>query len=167
MTDGDAPGSHVMYQDFLVTAGTTSLSFQLFIGNRADRFATPATLDFATPVLNQQARVDIMIIAADPFSLAVGDILQNVYQTQVGDALISGYTTITLDVSALLAAYVGSTLRLRFAETDNVGPFQMGIDDVRFEGGGGTVPEPASTLLLGAGMVALLARRRGRQRARA
>ena len=62
------------------------------------------------------------------------------YQTRPGDPLISGYNTITRDISALLGSQVGQTLRLRFAETDNVFTFQMGVDDVRFG-----VPEPAST----------------------
>src|SRR5262245_36153965 len=60
MTDAFGPGSHVLYQDFIVAGTGAFLSFNLFIGNRADRFATPATLDFSTPSLNQQARVDIL-----------------------------------------------------------------------------------------------------------
>src|SRR5215472_7477796 len=53
MTDAAGPGSHVLYQDFTATAGSAALSFALFIGNRADRFATPnpASLDFSTPAL--------------------------------------------------------------------------------------------------------------------
>ena len=45
MSDGAAPGAHVLYQDFVATPGSQTLSFDLFIGNRADRFATPASLD--------------------------------------------------------------------------------------------------------------------------
>src|SRR5215470_12306228 len=60
MTDAAGPGSHVLYQDFVVPAESASLSFSLFIGNRADRFVTPSTLDFSTPALNQQVRVDIL-----------------------------------------------------------------------------------------------------------
>src|SRR5215471_5978250 len=75
MTDAQGPGSHVLYQDFTATAGSAALSFALFIGNRADRFVTPATLDFSTPALNQQARVDIVRAAADPFSVAGADVL--------------------------------------------------------------------------------------------
>jgi hypothetical protein len=154
MTDAQAPGSHVLYQDFLATADAAALSFALFIGNRASQFATPApaSLDFSTPALNQQARVDILKNTADPFSVAATDVLLNLYQTKVGDPLISGYNTITTDVSALLAAHAGETLRLRFAETDNVFTFQMGIDNVRI----GPIPEPASILLLGAALAVLV-----------
>src|SRR5437868_1553744 len=59
MTDAQGPGSHVLYQDFVATADAARLSFALFIGNRATDFFTPASLDFSTPTLNQQARVDI------------------------------------------------------------------------------------------------------------
>ena len=89
----------------------------------------------------------------DSFSVAVADVLQNLYQTNPGDTLVSGYGTLTFDVSALFAAHAGETLRLRFAETDNVNFFQLGVDDVRID----VVPEPASTLLFGAALAALLA----------
>src|SRR6266446_7085481 len=59
MTDAQGPGSHVLYQDLVATADAAALRFALFIGNRASLFATPASLDFSTPTLNQQARVDI------------------------------------------------------------------------------------------------------------
>jgi glucose/arabinose dehydrogenase len=161
MTDAQGPGSHVLYQDFVATADAAPLSFALFIGNRADRFAAPTmppSLDFSTPALNQQARVDILKSTADPFSVAAGDVLLNLYQTKVGDPLISGYNNITTDISALLAVHAGETLRLRFAETDNIFLLQLGVDNVRF----GPIPEPPSTLLLGAAL-ALLIGWRGRR----
>ena len=37
------------------------------------------------------------------------------------------------DIGALLAAYPGEVLRLRFAVTDNIAPFQLGVDNVRIE----------------------------------
>jgi len=51
-----------------------------------------------------------------------------------------------------LAAHAGETLRLRFAETDNIFTFQLGIDNVRI----GTVPEPPSTLLFAAALALLV-----------
>lgn len=170
MSDGFAPGSHVLYQDFVATADNAVLSFDLFIGNRAGSFATPASLDFAltnqagAQTLNQQARVDLLRAGADPFSVAAGDVLLTLYRSQVGDPLVgSGYRTITSDITAVLAANSGQSLRLRFAETDNVAQFQMGIDNVVIS----AVPEPASTLLLGSGLAGLLAwRASGRLRDR-
>jgi len=157
MTDALGPGSHVLYQDFFVPLGGAILNFDLFLGNRANAFFTPAngTLDFSTPALDQQARADIIRTSADPFSVAAADVFLNLYQTKPGDPLISGYNTITTDISALLASQVGQTLRLRFAETDNVFTFQMGVDNVGF-----AVPEPASALLFGAALAALVAARR-------
>jgi len=162
MTDALGPGSHVLYQDFFVPLGGAILNFDLFLGNRANAFFTPAngTLDFSTPALDQQARADIIRTSADPFSVAAADVFLNLYQTKPGDPLISGYNTITTDISALLASQVGQTLRLRFAETDNVFTFQMGVDNVRFGVPGVAVPEPASTLLFGAALAALVAARR-------
>jgi hypothetical protein len=155
MTDAQGPGSHVLYQDFVATADAAALRFALFIGNRATLFATPASLDFSTPTLNQQARVDILKNTADPFSVAATDVLLNLYQTKVGDPLISGYNTITTDISALLAAHAGETLRLRFTETDNVLTFQLGVDNVRID----PIPEPASMLLLSAALAVLVGHR--------
>ncbi|HZI51399.1 MAG TPA: PEP-CTERM sorting domain-containing protein [Terriglobia bacterium] len=159
MTDAAGPGSHVLYQDFLVPNEGAVLTFSLFIGNRADRFVTPTTLDFSTPALNQRARVDILRGGTDPFSVAAGDIVLVLYQTQVGNPLVSGYNNFNFDLTALFGANVGQTLRLRFAETDNLAPFQFGVDNVSLETTS-AVPEPHSIPLLATGLLALLAIRR-------
>jgi len=171
MTDAQGGGSHVLYQDFVVPTGdnTGALSFSLFVGNRADRFATPATLDWTTPALNQQARVDILRSGADPFSVAPADLLQNVFQTRVGDPLVSGYTNFNVDVSTALRAQLGQSFRLRFAEVDNVNAFQFGVDNVSLLT---SVPEPAGAVMLGTGLLGTglfgwLARRRKRRAATA
>ena len=152
MTDGLGPGSHVLYQDFVVpmTLSVAQLRFDLYINNHANAFFSPNTLDFATPTLNQQFRVDILTSASDPFSVTVGDVLFNVYQTQPGNPLVSGYVTITADLTALLATHPGETLRLRFAEADNVQVLNIGLDNVSL-----AVPEPASAGLLLAGLILL------------
>jgi hypothetical protein len=161
MTDAAGPGSHVLYQDFVVPTGSAHLSFSLFIGNRANSFFTPASLDFSTPALNQQARVDILKAGTDPFSVAASDVLLNAYQTHVGDPLVSGYNTLNFDLSSLFSANVGQTLRLRFAETDNVFTQQMGVDNVSLETS--AVPEPSSLLLCAIGLTGVVAIRRHRR----
>ena len=156
MSDAQGPGSHVLYQTFMVAAPVPSafLVFDLFIGNRADRFVTPDTLDFATTALNQQARVDLLAGGSDPFSLAMTDVLLNAFRTNVGDPLISGYTRYSVDITGLVNGNLNTPLMLRFAEVDNVFSFQLGIDNVDIQVGQ-VVPEPASWLTLAGGLLAL------------
>jgi hypothetical protein len=159
MTDAGAPGSHVLYQDFMVPniVPGAFVDFWLYVGNRADRFAVPdlQVLDFATPELNQQARVDIVLPGADAFSIATGDVLLNLFQTNDGDPLESGYSRYRVDVTALFQARPGQTLRLRFAEVDNLQVFNFGVDNVRAE----VIPEPGTWALTVAALVGLAIRR--------
>jgi len=56
-----------------------------------------------------------------------------------------------------LQANQGQTLRLRFAEVDNVAPFNLGVDNVDIN----AVPEPSSWIMVCGAMVGLgLMRRR-------
>jgi hypothetical protein len=169
MTDGMGPGSHVLYQDFVVPATLSpvdsSIKFDLFIGNRAPFFATPSppSLDFGINAFNQQVRVDLMKASADPFSVASTDVVQNLYQSKAGDPLVSGYTTFAINLRGSLLANTGQTLRLRFAEVDNVGALQLGVDNVSFQ----AVPEPSSLVTAGLGASLFLGYhvfRRGRPR---
>ena len=91
MTDQPGPGSHALIQSFTVPVGspTVILSFDWFVGNRAGAFATPNSLDF-TVSPNQQARVDILTAGAGAFDLGAS-VVDNVFQTHVGDPLVSGY----------------------------------------------------------------------------
>ena len=137
MTDAGAPGSHVLYQDFVVDNSAPVLSFDLFLGNRGGAFVTanPATvgLDFSTACLEPAGARRHPEEHADPFSVAASDVLMNLYQTKPGDPLVSGYNTLGFDLSPLFAANLGQTLRLRFAETDNLGQLQLGVDNVSLE----------------------------------
>jgi len=165
MTDAQGPGSHVLYQDFTVSAAVpaATLFFDLFIGNRAGTFSSPASLDFSQPTLNQQARVDILLASANPFSVAPADVLVNVFQTSPGDAAVSGYTHRTANLTSFINSHLGTALRLRFAETDNVFTFQMGVDNVDIDTSG--VPEPSSWMMALGALFAIGAGRLSQRRA--
>lgn len=161
MSSQSGPGSHILYQDIAIPAGTSvQFSALVYVNNQAAAFATPASLDY-TVSPNQQARIDIMDPAAPVDSVTAG-VLRNVYQTAVGNPLVSGYTVVAADLSQ----FAGSTVRVRIAEVDNQSFFQFGVDAVSVSA---SAPVPtlgewalvALTLMLAAAGVAAL-RRRGR-----
>jgi hypothetical protein len=92
--------------------------------------------------LNQQARVDIITTTANVFSVSAGDVLQNLFQTTTSTPLVTGYNTVVANVTTLFQAHSGETLRLRFAEVDNVNFFNLGVDSVSI-----TVPAPPALAL--------------------
>jgi hypothetical protein len=167
MSDGQGPGTHVLYQDFAVTAPVASavLSFSLFLGNQAGAYyvPNPATLNFGVADFNQQARVDILLSSGSTFSLSSSDVLLNVFQTSSGSVTLpSGYANYSFQIASLLNTNVNRTLRLRFAETDNVAPFQLGVDNVSLETS--AAPEPSSLITAGIGALGLLFIWRNRQK---
>jgi hypothetical protein len=63
-----------------------------------------------------------------------------------------GYNNLVFDITGLLQANQGQTLRLRFAEVDNVAPFNLGVDNVAIAVGTGvpdTLPWLAPWLTIG------------------
>lgn len=125
MTDQNGPGSYILYQDVALPAGShPQLSARIYVGNEAPDFHAPATLDY-TNVPNQQARFDVVNPGGALTDLGAG-VLQNIYKSQPGDAAMSGYVTVSADLSA----YAGTTVRLRFSEVDNLEGLLFGIDSV-------------------------------------
>jgi hypothetical protein len=165
MTDAATPGEHILSQPIVVPSGVTSatLQFSRFINNatlHSGPFVSPNSLTYAG-FPNQQARVDFITPTSIIDSVAPADVLLNIFQTQPGDALVSGYTVQTTDVTALLAAHPNQSLTLRFAETDNQGILYFGIDQVSLVVV--TVPEPGSIvlgLIAAAGLCVVVIRRR-------
>jgi hypothetical protein len=130
MTDTNGPGSHLLYQDFLVPSSAT-LSFDLYAQNLSAGWSVPIpeTLDYNVAP-NQHIRVDIMDPAAPVDDVTAG-VLENVFLTDPSDPMTFGYINVTTDLSA----YAGQTIRLRFAEVDNQGVLFMGVDNVTVSGG--------------------------------
>jgi hypothetical protein len=160
MSDQGGPGSHILYQDFVIPTDVSSgnVTFSLWVNNQNGLFFNLDTLDF-TGAQNQQARVDILTSTSDPFSLAAGDVLLNLFQATAND---SDYVDYSVDITALLVAHAGETLRLRFAEVDNQFFFNLGIDNVGLEVARG-VPEPSTIVLAGLGLVGVIGIRLSRR----
>jgi hypothetical protein len=116
--------------------------------NQAGNWANNGTLDFGGDP-NQHARVDLMLPGTDPFSTAGVDTLMNIVTLDSGP-FSGGYDHIVADISA----FAGQTVRLRFAEVDNLFFFNYAIDNVF------VTPAPSALALLG--LAGLAARRRRR-----
>jgi len=128
ITDQGGAGTHVLYQDVALPANrTATLHVTIYLHNAAADYAIAATggLAFDGGVANQQFRVDVMNPAAGVTDVGAG-VLLNVYQTQPGDPLTSGY----LELTASLTPFAGQTVRIRFAEVDNQLFFHAGVDAV-------------------------------------
>jgi hypothetical protein len=125
MTDQGGPGTHILYQDVRVPRGQSTLSFRVSLFNHPGVYFAPNTLRIDR-VPNQQFRMDIMAPLARVDGLGQG-VLQRVFRTEPGDPPLQGYRTITTS----LTPFAGRSVRLRFTEVDNLGNFQVGIDQVR------------------------------------
>jgi hypothetical protein len=121
MTDQFGPGAHVLFQNVGFSPGD-SLSFWVDYENQAGLFCTPATLDPFAPC-NQQFRVDLMTPSSDPFSVDPADVIQNVFQTQVGDPVSLAPTLVTTTTF-----HTCTLVRIRVAEVDNQLFFNAGVD---------------------------------------
>jgi hypothetical protein len=125
VSDQGEPSSQVLFQDIVVPPESVTCSVVVYYLNSAEGFVTAPDLSYQT-FPNQQARIDIMDPASDPFDVGAG-VLLNIFQTNPGDPLSLGYTTLDFDLSQ----FAGTSVRFRAAEVDNLGFFNFSIDDVR------------------------------------
>jgi len=125
MSNQSFKGSHVMYQDIALPALATkiTLTYDLFIYTHGG-FANQPTLDFNI-LPNTQFRADVVDPAAPVADMGSG-VLMNVYQSKPGDLRYAPYAMQTAD----LTQFAGRTIRLRFAQVDNVDCFNAGLDNV-------------------------------------
>lgn len=124
-SDQQNPSSQVLFQDIEVPVqGTTECSVTVYYNNNADEFVIGPNLS-ALGAENQQARIDIMDPNAPDFDIGAG-VLENLFQTNPGDPVILGYSTVNFD----LTDFAGTTVRFRAAEVDNLSNFLFSIDNV-------------------------------------
>ena len=170
VTASDNPGAHALLQNFAVPAASTKLilSFQMFVNDQsgAGPNVDPSGLDYTTGgtfANNQHARVDILRAGSADLSTTLADVVANLYLgvDNPGGTTPNPYGSYTFALTSALAP--GSSYRLRFAEVDNLGSINLGIDNVSLTA---TTPEPgALTLPMGlsiVGSLCFLRRRRDR-----
>lgn len=125
VADQEGPGSHILYQDFVIPPGRQQLRLTLWYQNDAEEFHTPRTLDFEVEP-NQQLRIDVLREGAPLDSLDPDDILAQIFRTRRGDRAELRPTEIRRNLSGL----AGKQVRLRIVEVDNQSNFLVGIDAV-------------------------------------
>ncbi len=123
----DPPCSSVIYQDIAVPSGEEVSCFLIYYyENFADEFILGPGLNSSdVGTANQQARIDIMTENAGNFNTGSG-VLENLVQTEPGDANTLDYTTLEFD----LTKYAGSTVKLRASQASNRGVLLFAIDSV-------------------------------------
>jgi hypothetical protein len=136
-------GSHVLYQDVTLEPRSTHiLKLYIYWVNTASSFLSPspATLSY-TDAANQQYRIDVMNPSAAVTSVAPGDVLTPIFQSQPSEPRTQAPKEITADLSA----FAGQTVRIRLAEVDNHGFLSAAADDVRIESKPIAVVAPVTT----------------------
>lgn len=158
VTSQGGPGTHAFSQTFSTGGPVTSatLSFDMFVQTNAAETINPAGLTH-TAGPNQHARVDILSATASALDTGAG-VLQNFY-IGIDGAPTQPYTSYSFDVTSLLSA--GGTFQLRFAQSDNLGNFNLGVDNVSLVVGN-VVPEPTSLVIFGLTTLGLVGVRRRR-----
>lgn len=124
--NGTATASTALYQEIAVPSNQSVSCSLVYYYKSFGEFISGQGLECDGVNKNQTARIDIVKPGTGAFDTGDG-VLENLYQTEPGDPLTLGYTTLNFD----LTEYAGSTIGLRIATASNfVGILQFMVDDV-------------------------------------
>lgn len=149
-----APSQNVFWQSVVVPENLTlaNFSFDYAYQNFASDFSTPNTLAF-DGASNQQFRVDILLGTSLFDSVNLTDIVYSAIQTVSGDNNPQAWTSFSEDVTTSLLGFQGEDVLVRFAQSDNRGPFDIGFDNVSLIAETTDVPEPSSMAIFALAIV--------------
>lgn len=128
-TSQTGQGLSILSQPFMVKSGTNKLFFDFAINNAAGDFHTPDSFNYSGAA-NQQARFDILKPGSDPTVYNASDVIVTGFKTESGDPFSSDWTTSEIDLTADLVSYVGQEVILRFWQEDNLGYFNLALDNI-------------------------------------
>lgn len=132
VSDQSGPSVNTLTQSFLVPAGATSvhLSYRMFANNYGGGvIVNPGGLNY-TLFPNQHARVDLLTASASTFNTTTG-VIKNLYLGADSAVNPNPYTSYFFDLTGLVTP--GNSYQLRFAEVDNQGYLNLGVDDVNID----------------------------------
>jgi hypothetical protein len=151
LSDQGNPSSTALTQSFtLSSTATVQVSFDFFANNWDGGPYNNGRDVNTTP--NQNAEVDILTGAADPFTNSGSDIVATLWGPG-GDPIpiFSANPNPWVTYTSALSLAAG-TYQIRFAETDNQGNFNIGVDNVSIST---AIPEPSTWALLALGFAGL------------
>src|SRR5262249_26210400 len=140
VSDQQGPGTHALIQNFTVPGAASSvvLTFQMFVNQYATgTIVGPQGLDY-TGGANEHARVDLLFPPSTISLPGPGALPNRALATNPGTPP-NASTPYSFNITSLVGG--GGTFRLRFAESDNQGYLNQGVDSVSIDFT--AVPEPS------------------------